>query len=212
MWVKATVSTNTNLNVKHNIVTVIVLLPQEKIQIKCLFFFSIYGCCFLVNGVLKGFWNHISSPDNAMWIKPIKVILIDLTYHLHTHNTLQTITINRICLERPTSAGHKKKRVAPQWKILTLFVQLPQCGPVGVGVLIIIFKKASSYACDTPVIHSTGSQYSSGLLLPGQASPDFSHGSEPLGQTAAAISPLTLFHEWSNGSQVSLRKLVCTVH
>lgn len=46
------------------------------------------------------------------------------------------------------------------------------------------------------------------LLLPGQASPDFSHGSEPLGQTVAAISPVTLFHEWSDGSQEGLRKAV----
>lgn len=41
-------------------------------------------------------------------------------------------------------------------------------------------------------------------------SPDFSHGFEPLGQTAAAIGPLTFFHEWSGGSQASLRKPVHT--
>lgn len=44
------------------------------------------------------------------------------------------------------------------------------------------------------------------LLLLGQASADFSHGSEPSEQTAAAISPVTLFHEWSDGSQGGLRK------
>lgn len=46
------------------------------------------------------------------------------------------------------------------------------------------------------------------LLLLGQASADFSHGSEPSEQTAAAISPVTLFHEWSDGSQGGLRKPV----
>lgn len=55
-----------------------------------------------------------------------------------------------------------------------------------------------------------GSRGSSGLLLPTEASPDFSHGFEPLGQTAAAIGPLTFFHEWSGGSQASLRKPVHT--
>lgn len=55
-----------------------------------------------------------------------------------------------------------------------------------------------------------GSRGSSGLLLPAEAFPDFSHGFEPLGQTAAAIGPLTFFHEWSGGSQASLRKPVHT--
>lgn len=71
--------------------------------------------------------------------------------HLHTHNTLQTITIISICLERPSAAVHKKKRVAPQWKMLTLFVWLPECWPVGVGVLIIP-KKKKKKPLYTPVI------------------------------------------------------------
>lgn len=122
------------------------------------------------------------------------------------HNTLQTITVISICLERPSAADHKKKRVAPQWKMLTLFVWLPDGWPVGVGVLII--KYPSGLLWFVP----RGSQHSGGLLLPGQASPDSSHGSEPLGQAAAAISPLTLFHERPNGSQMSLRKPARTVH
>lgn len=44
------------------------------------------------------------------------------------------------------------------------------------------------------------------LLLPGQASADFSHGSETSERAAAAISPVTLFHEWSDGSQESFEK------
>lgn len=64
-----------------------------------------------------------------------------------------------------------------------------------IGVLII-----QENSGDPPVIRSSGSLYSGGLLLPGQSFPDSSHGSEPLGQTAAEISPLTRFHEWPNGS------------
>lgn len=43
-----------------------------------------------------------------------------------------------------------------------------------------------------------------GSRLPGQAS-DFSHGSQPLGQTAGALGPVTSSHEWSNEGQEGLR-------
>lgn len=68
-------------------------------------------------------------------------------------------------------------------------------------------KENPSFPSDPAGPGSSGSPYSGRLLLPGQASPDFSHGSERLGQAAAVISPLTLFYESSGGSPASLRKL-----
>lgn len=59
----------------------------------------------------------------------------------HTHNTWQTVTVISVCLDRPSAADQKKKRVAPQWKMLTLFLWLPECWLAGGWVLIIQKKK-----------------------------------------------------------------------
>lgn len=166
MW-----STKTNLSMKRRNWNKIGTTTRKSMW-KCLF---ICKCSFFVYGVLNCILERCSLlVNNLHW--QLSKHFYRPHDHLHTHNTLQTITIISICLERLLAADYKKKRVAPQWKMLTLFVWLPECRPVEVGVLII-----QENSGDPPVIRSSGSLYSGGLLLPGQSFPDSSHGSEPLG-------------------------------
>lgn len=117
--------------------------------------------------------------------------LIDLV--MFHRNVTKSMNKNPIFLL--WAVGHKKQRGDPEWKMLTLFVWVPEWGLVGVGGQII---KEEDFFISLGLI-------SRGLSCRRVRPPwIFLTALRLMGQRTAVIGPLTLFHQRSGSGRVSL--------